>query len=80
MARGGNSPFLLLLSSAERAQLAHWQRSTTIQAGLAKRGHIILWRADGLALAEIARRLGGGAADRAHMAQALSQPAPGRAV
>jgi DNA-binding CsgD family transcriptional regulator len=60
MARGGNSPFLLLLSSAERAQLAHWQRSTTIQAGLAKRGHIILWRADGLALAEIARRLGGG--------------------
>jgi hypothetical protein len=79
MARGGNSPFLLLLSSAERAQLAHWQRSTTIQAGLAKRGHIILWRADGLALAEIARRLGG-AADRAHMAQALAQPAPGRAV
>jgi hypothetical protein len=75
MARGGNSPFLLLLSSAERAQLAHWQRSTTIQAGLAKRGHIILWRADGLALAEIARRLGGGGGSCAHGSSAFSTSA-----
>jgi DNA-binding CsgD family transcriptional regulator len=57
MARGGKSPFMIFLSPAERAQLEHWQRSTTIQAGLAKRGQIILLRADGLALAEIARRL-----------------------
>jgi DNA-binding CsgD family transcriptional regulator len=57
MARGGKSPFSIFLSPAERAQLEHWQRSTTIQAGLAKRGQIILLRADGLALAEIARRL-----------------------
>jgi DNA-binding CsgD family transcriptional regulator len=47
----------IFLSPTERAQLEHWQRSTTIQAGLAKRGQIILLRADGLALAEIARRL-----------------------
>jgi Helix-turn-helix domain len=57
MARGGKSPFIIFLSPAERAQLEHWQRSTTIKAGLAKRGQIILLRADGLALAEIARRL-----------------------
>jgi DNA-binding CsgD family transcriptional regulator len=57
MARGGNSPLSIFLSPTERAQLEHWQRSTTIQAGLAKRGQIILLRADGLALAEIARRL-----------------------
>jgi hypothetical protein len=57
MARGSTSPFLSLLSPAERAKLAHWQRSTTIPAGLAKRGPISLWRADGLALAELARRL-----------------------
>jgi Helix-turn-helix domain len=57
MARGCKSPFIIFLSPAERAQLEHWQRSTTIPAGLAKRGQIILWRADGLALAAMARRL-----------------------
>jgi hypothetical protein len=57
MARGCKSPFIIFLSPAERAQLEHWQRSTTIPAGLAKRGQIILLRADGLALAAIARRL-----------------------
>src|SRR5215211_2675532 len=56
MARGGNAP-LSFLSPTERAQLAHWQRSTTIPAELAKRGPIILLRADGLARAEMARRL-----------------------
>jgi hypothetical protein len=57
MARGGNSPLSIFLSPTERAQLEYWQRSTTIQAGLAKRGEIILLRADGLALAEMARLL-----------------------
>jgi DNA-binding CsgD family transcriptional regulator len=57
MARGRKSPFHIFLAPAERAQLEHWQRSTTIQAGLAKRAQIILLRAEGLALAEIARRL-----------------------
>jgi DNA-binding CsgD family transcriptional regulator len=57
MARGRKSPFIVLLAPAERAQLEHWQRSTTIQAGLAKRAHIVLLRAEGLALSEIARRL-----------------------
>jgi Helix-turn-helix domain len=57
MARGGTSPVIIVLSPAERAPLAHWQGSTTIKAGLAKGGPIIPLRADGLALAEIARRL-----------------------
>jgi hypothetical protein len=60
MARGCISPLIIFLSPVERAQLEHWQRSTTIQAGLAKRRQIILLRADGLALTEIGRRLGMG--------------------
>jgi|SRR5687768_13027216 hypothetical protein len=57
MVRGRKSPYVIFLSPAERAELEHWQRSTTIQAGLAKRAKIILLRAEGLALSEIARRL-----------------------
>jgi hypothetical protein len=57
MARGRTSPFMIVLSPAEQAQLEHWQRSTTIQAGLAKRARLVLWRAQGLALSEIGRRL-----------------------
>ncbi len=57
MARGRKSPYVMFLSPAERAELEHWQRSTTIQAGLAKRAQIVLLRAEGLALSEIARRL-----------------------
>lgn len=58
MARGRRSPFTIILAPAERAQLEYWQRSTTILAGLAKRAHIVLWRAEGLALSEIARLVG----------------------
>src|SRR5918996_4203938 len=57
MARGRTSPFIVILAPAERAELEHWQRATTIQAGLAKRARIILLRAEGLSLSEIGRRL-----------------------
>ena len=57
MARGRKSPCTIFLAPTERAELEHWQRSTTIPAGLARRAKIILLRADGLALSEIARRL-----------------------
>jgi Homeodomain-like domain len=60
MARGRTSPCMVFLGPTERAQLAHWQRSTTIQAGPAQRASIILLRAEGLALSEIGRRLGVG--------------------
>ena len=57
MARGRPAPFMIVLSPAAQAQLEHWQRSTTIQAGLAERARLVLWRAQGLALSEIGRRL-----------------------
>jgi Helix-turn-helix domain len=57
MARGRTSRCVIFLSLEEKAELEHWQRSTTIQAGLAKRAKIMLLRADGLALSEVARRL-----------------------
>jgi hypothetical protein len=57
MARGRKSPCAIFLAPTEHAELEHWQRSTTIQAGLARRAKIILLRAEGLPLSEIARRL-----------------------
>jgi hypothetical protein len=57
MARGRKSPYILFLAPVERAELERWQRSTTIPAGLAKRARIVLWRAEGLALSAIARRV-----------------------
>ncbi|MGH8067613.1 MAG: helix-turn-helix domain-containing protein [Candidatus Entotheonellia bacterium] len=57
MAHGHTSPSIIFLSPAEQAQLEHWQRSTTIQAGLAKRASVVLLRVQGLALSEIGRRL-----------------------
>jgi hypothetical protein len=44
MARGRQSPVRMLLSPDERHTLARWQRSTTIVAGLARRGTILLLR------------------------------------
>jgi transposase len=52
-----SSPFIVLLAPEERAELERWQRATTIKAGLAKRAKIILLRAEGHALSEIARCL-----------------------
>jgi DNA-binding CsgD family transcriptional regulator len=57
MARGRTSPFVVVLAPAEQAELAHWQRATPMQAGLAKRARIILLRAEGLSLSAISRRL-----------------------
>jgi hypothetical protein len=57
MVRGRKSPSVIFLTPVERAELEHWQRSTTLQAGPAKRAQIVLLRAAGLPLWEIARRL-----------------------
>jgi hypothetical protein len=57
MYRGCKSPYMVILSAEERAELERWQRSTTIRSGLSKRAKMVLWRADGLSLSEIARRL-----------------------
>jgi hypothetical protein len=42
MARGRKSSLRIVRSPEERQTLERWQRSTTIAAGLARRGKIIL--------------------------------------
>jgi transposase-like protein len=56
MARKTN--LTLLLSPEERQTLESWQRSTTIRAGLAKRGRIILLLSEGVPISEVSRRGG----------------------
>ena len=56
MARKTN--LTLLLSHEERQTLESWQRSTTIRAGLAKRGRIILLLFEGVPISEVSRRVG----------------------
>src|SRR3954463_10450557 len=46
------------LRDGDRAELSGWVRSSAIRAGLAQRARIVLLAADGLANAEIARRVG----------------------
>ena len=58
MARGRKSSLVVTLSTDERAELQHRLRSTTIRAGQARRARIILLRADGHSLTEVARRVG----------------------
>jgi hypothetical protein len=64
MARGRKPSLPSVLSLTERATLERWQRSTTMAAGLARRGRIILLLADGLS--------------HSHVGQALSCSTPGR--
>ena len=58
MARGRKSSLRILLSSEERDTLEHWQRSTTIAAGLARRGKIILLLAAGRSQSDVAGSVG----------------------
>ena len=55
MARGRKSSIRIVLSPNERATLEHWQRSTTMAAGLVRRGRIILRLADGYSHSQVAR-------------------------
>lgn len=57
-ARGRKTSLTIRLTSAERRTLLAWQRKTTVPAGLAKRGRIILLVADGVPIARIAATLG----------------------
>lgn len=58
MARGRKSSLRILLSSEEHDTLEHWQRSTTIAAGLARRGKIILLLAAGRSQSDVAGSVG----------------------
>jgi Helix-turn-helix domain len=58
MARGRKSSLVIVLSPTERETLERWQQSTTIAAGLARRGKIILLLADGSSQSAVAQAVG----------------------
>jgi transposase len=58
MARGRKTSLTIRLTPAERQTLLAWQRATTIAAGRARRGRIILLVADGLPISEVAATVG----------------------
>lgn len=58
MARGRKTSLTICLTAEERQTLIAWQRSTTIPAGRARRGRIILLLADGMTIVQIADTVG----------------------
>jgi hypothetical protein len=58
MARGRTTALTIRLTPTERQTLLAWQRATTIRAGLARRGRILLLAADRMPLSQIAATVG----------------------
>ena len=58
MARGRKTSLTIRLTPSERKTLQAWQRATTIAAGRARRGRIILLVADGMSIAGVAATVG----------------------
>ena len=58
MARGRKTFLTVRLTPAERRTLLAWQRATTISAGRARRGRIILLMADGMPISDVAATVG----------------------
>jgi transposase len=58
MARGRITSLTIRLTPAQRRTLLAWQRATTISAGRARRGRIILLLADGVPISDIATTVG----------------------
>lgn len=58
MARGRKSSLRVVLSPDERQTLERWQRSTTMAAGLARRGKILLLLAAGYSQSAVAQVVG----------------------
>ena len=58
MARGRKTSLMIRLTPAERQTLLAWQRATTISAGRARRGRIILLLADRVTISDIAATVG----------------------
>jgi hypothetical protein len=58
MARGRKTSLTLHLRPSERRTLLAWQRATTIPAGLARRGRILLLLADGMTITAITKTVG----------------------
>ena len=58
MARGRKTSLTIRLTPAERQTLQAWQRATTISAGRARRGRIILLIADRVPISDVAITVG----------------------
>src|SRR5258708_36990698 len=58
MARGRKTSLTIRLTPAERRTLLAWQRATTISAGRARRGRILLLMADGVPITDVAAPVG----------------------
>jgi len=58
MARGRKSTVVIQLSAEEQRELESWQRRTTIAAGLALRGRIILRLAAGQSITAVSHAVG----------------------
>jgi len=58
MGRGRKTALTLYLTPAQRETLLAWQRATTISAGRARRGRIILLVADGMPISAVAATVG----------------------
>jgi len=58
MARGRRTSLTIHLSAKERRTLLAWQRSTTIPAGQARRGQVIVLMADRVPISHIADMVG----------------------
>jgi hypothetical protein len=58
MTRGRKTSLTVCLTPAERLTLLTWQRATTIPAGRARRGRVILLIADGIPITGIAATVG----------------------
>jgi hypothetical protein len=58
MARGRTTALTLCLTPGERRTLQAWQRATTISAGCARRGRMLLLVADGVPITHIAATVG----------------------
>jgi hypothetical protein len=56
--RGRKTSFVVHLSAEQRAELEHGQRATTVQAGLARRGRLLLLLDQGQSLCGAARIVG----------------------
>lgn len=56
--RGRPTGIILRLSATERDVFHTWQRTTTLQAGVVKRGRMLLLVADGTPISHVAKRVG----------------------
>src|SRR5919108_5953168 len=58
MARGRTTSLTIRLTPTQRQTLLAWQRATTIAAGRARRGRIILLIADRMSISDVAATVG----------------------